>query len=338
MAPRRATSSRGRFSPYIRTAQRWAPRIASGVRFAQKVGRSFGSMTRTNTRLSGSAPSPITFQRDVSTVYRRRRMPYRKRKRWIGMKRRVQAVIDKRLGTNVLHLTDTTPLIRFNGTNSQSYYGGLTLMDLPVRTQVAQAVDRLQPSQPLIGTTGGRAKHVIVGQMNNLTIWNSSETGVAYIDLYYWRAKQNCPVSEFSDIENIWSIGFNTNTLNQPTTGGSTVIASDYGITPWANPGWRKFVQVYKKTRVRLPAGQSTELSLRRARNEYMGSFMLDDQLSLIRGKTEGIFVVWTGGPFIDGTGNAQRAQAQNLVFSRARTLYYKVLQSSVPTAGETTS
>lgn len=293
-----------------------------------------GSRTRTAQRTT--APAPVTTQFDVRTVYKRRRMPYRKKKRWIRQKRSVQAVIDKRLATNVLHLTDAVPLSRSNASGSQTYYGGLTLMDFPVRAQVAGAVDRLQPPNPQIGTVTGRAKHVIVGQMNNLTISNVSGEGVAYMDLYYWRAKQNCPAAEFADIEAIWSQGFTTNVLNAPTTGGTTVAATDYGITPWANPGWRKYVQVYMKRRIRLPAGQSTELSLRRSKNEYMGPHTLDDQLALMRGKTEGIFIVWTGEPYFDTV--YQRARIQNLVFSRVRTLYYKVLQSSVPTAGETTS
>lgn len=209
-------------------------------------------------------------------------------------------------------------------------------MDLPVRTQVAAAVDRLQPANASISNTSGRGKHVIVGQMNNLLIQNLSTEGVAFMDLYYWRATQNCPVAEFADIESVWAAGFNSNVLNAPPTGGTTVAATDYGITPWANPGWRKYVQVYMKRRIRLPAGQSTELSLRRSKNEYMGAYDLDDQISLMRGKTEGIFVVWFGDPFFDTV--LRRARAQTLVFSRVRTLYYKVLQSSVPTAGEATS
>lgn len=260
--------------------------------------------------------------------------PYRKR-RWIRLKKNVNAVIDKRLATNVLHLTDAAPLSRTNTIGLQQYYGGLTLLDAPVRATVQQAVDRLQPTNPAIANPGGRGKHVVVGMMNNLTITNTSTEGTAYIDVYYWRTKKNCAANQYNSIENLWSTGFTQNVENIPVTGGDSLTAPDLGVTPYANPAWRMYIETYMKRRIRLPAGSSTEMSLRSPKSFYSSGESLTNQLSLIRGKTEGIFIVWTGDPYQPTVGAPVRARQQTLIFTRVRTLYYKVLQSSVTTAGE---
>lgn len=323
-------------------ARRWAPYAVPAARTAMRLYRnraSNGSQRRRTVRRS-TAPAPITFQRDASTVYRKRRMPPRKKKRWVRLKRNVNAVINKRLATNVLHLTDIAPLVVTSADGGQQYYGGLSLLDAPVRSAVADAVDRYAPptGAGIVTPIIHRRKWVVVGMMNNLTIKNNSTEGVAYLDLYYWRAKKNCPTAEASSIETLWTTGFQANAYNNAGTGSSTVAATDYGMTPWANPGWREYVDVYMKRRIRLSAGSDTELSLRSGKNFYSPGNILQDNLSLIRGKTEGIFVVFAGDPHIvTPPTTATRARPQTLVFSRVRTLYYKVLEGSLPTAGETT-
>lgn len=236
----------------------------------------------------------------------------------------------------MLHLTDAVPLTRTNDVGKQTYYGGLTLLDAPVRSSVQQAVDRLQPSNPSVATPVGRGKHVVVGMMNNLTITNTSAEGTAYIDVYYWRTKKNLAANQYFSIENLWTAGFTQNVENIPVTGGDSLIAADLGVTPYANPAWRMYIETYMKRRIRLPAGQSTEMSLRSPKNFYSSGESLTNQLSLIRGKTEGIFIVFTGDPYQPTTGSPVRARQQTLIFTRVRTLYYKVLQGSVTTAGET--
>lgn len=300
-----------------------------------------GSQRARTTGRRTTAPGPVTFQRDVSTVYRRKRMSRGKKKRWIRMKRNVNSVINKRLATNVLHLTDAMPLVAASSEGGQGYYGGLTLLDSSVRARVQEAVDRYAPptGAGIVTPTAYRRKHVIVGMMNNLTIKNASSAGVAYIDLYYWRAKKNCAIGDYPNIEDLWITGFQVNAYNNAGTGSTTVAATDYGVTPWANPGWRQYIQVYMKRRIRLAAGSDTELSLRTGKDFYSPGEVLMDQLSLIRGKTEGIFVVFAGDPYVvTDPSTTTRARAQRLVMSRVRTLYYKVMEGSLPTAGETTS
>lgn len=268
-------------------------------------------------------------------------MPRGRKRKWIGLKRRVNAVIDKRLATHVLHLSDDAPLIRTSPINQQTHYGGLTLYDYPTRTAVAQAVDRLQPDQPELPVTNAQLahKHVIVGAMSNLVIKNLSDVGVCYIDVYYWRAKRDVPRSEFTGIEHMWQQGFSYNVQNFPV-GGNIFTHSDVGATPWGNPAFRKFIEIRMKRRIRLSGGSDTELSLRTPKNFYNTGEYFQDQKSLIRYKTEGIFLVYRGDPYTTTSGDppvesSWHARPQILQFSRQRTIYYKVLQDAMRTAGE---
>lgn len=253
----------------------------------------------------------------------------------------MNTVIDSRLATNVLHLRDDVPLERTSLLNSQTYYGGLTLYDRGTRREVAEAVGRLQPDLPYLGGAGEpdptrmAQKFAIVGMMSSLIVKNESDTGTAYIDLYYWRAKRDVPYEEFRGIDNIWSSGWVYNIANAPTT-GSVLVGTDLGSTPWGNPAFRKFVDIRMKRRIRLNAQSSTELSLRTSENFYNSGEYFQDQKSLIRGRTEGIFLVYHGEPYIDTAGGGGiQARPQTLLFSRRRTIYYKVLQNSLRTAGE---
>lgn len=266
-------------------------------------------------------------------------MPYRKKRRWIRLKRSVNAVIDKRLATNVLHLRDTNPTVLETANSptvqeSQHYIGSLTTMfDYQSRQEISEAVNRMQPEMPGVDTpAGGHNKYVVVGWMMNITIRNITATPcVAYLDCYYWRAKRDVPLTEFPHMGTMWVAGFDYNIWNTaPVPKGSPLSHSDLGATPWANPAMRKFVDIYKKTRIRLGQGQDTELSLRSSKSWYNSGEVFNDTKSMIRGVTQGILVVFHGGP--TAVSNAERVQ---LSASRTRTLYYKVLQNSVRTAGE---
>lgn len=266
-------------------------------------------------------------------------MPYRKKRRWIRLKRSVNAVIDKRLATNVLHLRDVNPQVRSSATaqgqsGEQRAFGStFTMFDYVSRQEISAAVNRMQPEMPGVDApVDGYNKYVVVGWMMNIIIRNVTDTpSIAYLDCYYWRAKRDVPSVEFADMENMWANGFDYNMWNTaPVPKGSPLDYSDVGATPWANPAMRKFVEIYKKTRIRLGQGQDTELSLRSSRSWYNNGEAFNDAKSMIRGVTQGILVVFHGGP-----NKVTNAEIVQLSASRTRTVYYKVLQNSVRTAGE---
>lgn len=306
--------------------------IGATAPYVYRAARTFRSMAGSGSgaRTRSSAPRPVTTQFDSRTVYRKRRMPYRKKRRWIRQKRSVNAVLNKRLATNV-------HMLRFNGTTTnavgQQNYIGFALFDTEQRSSLSEAVDRLQPDLPDLMTVipPKVKKYVVVGSMMNAILRNTSESGVAYVDVYYWRAKRDVPAAEFVSLNSIWSQGFGYNVVNTGLAPDSALVHTDPGVTPWANPAMRKFVEIYKKTRIRLGSGQDTELSIRSPKNWYNNGEFFHDQKSLIRGVTNGVLIVFRGGPSA-----TSQSESQTLRWTFERTAYYKVLENSVRTAGET--
>lgn len=306
----------------------WAKRAKTVARVARYAYKAYNGSGKTKTSQRSSAPAPLTSHFDARTVYRKRRMPYAKKRRWIRQKRSVNAVLNSRLGTNV-------SLLRNNGTSSNAIgaqaFLAFTQFDSDQRTLLADAVHRLQPELPLLGVQPGQGtqKFVVVGTMMNVLLRNTTATGVAYLDIYYWTAKRDVPTAEFASINSMWSSGFNYNVINSKA-GESPLVFTDPGVTPWANPVMRKFVNITMKRRVRLPAGADTEISLRSPRNWYNSGEQFNDMKSMLRGVTGGILIVFRGGP----TGTSQ-SEAQTIAFTQERTAYYKVLQGNVMTAGD---
>lgn len=301
--------------------------IYKGVRMYRRY-RAGGSDTRRNTTQS-SAPPPVTAHYDSRIVYRKRRMPYRKKKQWIRTKRQVNAVLNGRLATNVLLARNFNSSV-FNSESRKQNAFGITLNGLADLENVAGRVASLQPDNSILPTVGniGRQKFVIVGSMTTVLMRNISEV-TAVVDVYYWTTKRDVPLAEFSDINQLWSLGFGYNVANFPI-GGSTLIHTDLGVTPWANPGMRRFLRIYQKRRIRLGAGADTELTLRTAKSYYSPGQQFMDQKSLSRGYTQGMLIVFHGMP-----GAESSAEPISLAVTQTSTHYYKVLQNAVMTSGD---
>lgn len=259
-------------------------------------------------------------------------MPYRRKRRWIRLKRSVNAVIDKRLATNVLHLRRVNPTVITAPSGGQGAVH-VVMFDASIRAEISDAVDRMEPIMPGVETpAAGHNKHAVVGWIMNTIIRNTTaEPTVAYLDVYYFRTKRDVPLVEFANMGTMWVDGFNINMYNEATAPkGSPLDHSDLGVTPWANPAMRKFLDIYMKKRIRLGAGQDTELSLRSSKTIYNNGEIFQDQKSFIRGVTQGMLIVFHGGPT-----TITNAESVQLTASTTRTVYYKMLQNSVRTAGE---
>lgn len=209
-----------------------------------------------------------------------------------------------------------------------------TMFERGMRQEIADAVARINsPTQLTTAPQNNSVKHAVVGWMQNIIIRNVSDVStVAYLDLYYWRTKRDVPYDEFASADLLWSNGFTYNATNVDGSANDTALtASDLGVTPWANPAFRKFCEIYMKRRIRLGTGQDTEISLRSPKTFYNNGEYFQDQKSLVRGITQGVLVVFHGGPSFTTT-----AEAVELSASMTRTVYYKVLQGAVRSAGDT--
>lgn len=270
------------------------------------AGRAVGSALRpkiTGTRTHAtsrefSAPAPITGESDWRSLYRRKRYPRRKKKRWVRFVRKVKHILHKQVQPqyNVIVRTDDTAV----AANKQGFTDMFTVLngtgELSYLFDRALAVaDTEGPA--LTSTTKEQLKIGITGYLAEVMLTNiSSPPNLAYVDCYYWRTKRDVPVA-ITGFTNLWieslsDIGANVS----PTVTETTLSADDYGVTPFQGVQLAKSVQIWKKTRIKIPPGGNAQLELRSG-HEYYRRWSYDEHYSLLKGMTQGIFFVIYGGP-----------------------------------------
>lgn len=316
-------------------------RAAYGI--GQYAGRSLynryrGTGSRTTSGSKSANPFPITGEHDARALYRRKRMPRGRRRRWVSFVRRTKAVIQKSLASSFFVALRQAILSSANS-KQNAYDGHVALQSSTTKTnwndipRIHTRVQELATAQSPTGTNYFPDKFSITGYLVETQITNTG-TSTAFIDLYYWRAKRNVayPFNAVTSLglNELMDWAMSTTQPNFPT-GGSTLDRFDYGVTPFQNTVLAKYIQIYKKVRVKLSPGGVTQISQRSGRNHYFNWDYASGQ-TFIAGKTNGIYMIFYGAP---NTTQFVAAPA-DLVFSTNVNYTYQVLQSAIATGGTT--
>lgn len=293
--------------------------VASGVATASNL---FRSRSRTNTSRKQAAPFPITGENDAQTVYRRKRMAFRRKRRWRGFVKKTRAVLDKTLGSHyyVITRTDTGTA----ASNKQGVTGIHAAMGLNGSSGTWGDVNQLvtlASTQTGGGALNDEMKIMITGWLCETQIVNAS-TVTVYIDMYYYRVKRRI-VGSLGDPVTVFAEGLSD--LAQQGTG--TMESTDYGVTPFQSPEWAKNIRVWKKVRVKLAPGGVTQVETRSGRN-YLRNFGVDEHYSADR-CTEGILFVYYGAPSSNNESSSAILIAAPLRFSTNVNYSWRLLQDS---------
>lgn len=327
--------------------------VSRGVPFVQrygpkalKIAKEGYNIYRQNAQSSkkgkSSAPAPITAESDWRGVYRRKPFPRRRRRSWVRFVRKTKAVIAKSLAPSFL--------VRLRQVRAQSASGkqarivnhtvlGSASLFSESSNDLFRIHERLEnlKSQPATGSTIGEFspdRFIVSGWMCETQLVNQGTTTV-YVDCYYWRSKRDW--TEIGDGEfggsNVDSLL--TNLLaNQKTNiplGGSSLQPDDYGVTPFQSGTFSKYVQIYKKTRIKLGVGATAQLETRSGRNHYI-NWLYAQNATFLRGKTEGIYMICYGIPT-----NSDQTSAPVDVRGTTNVNYtYRIVQTSTETGGTT--
>lgn len=304
--------------------------IGGGVRgaaFGARAGYQLSSSLRNRRRFNGK---PLTNQRDMGTMYRRKRMPYRRRKRWISFKRKVQAVTQQMTGklqNIILRGGNVTSLA-----NKQTGYGGHCVMGLNGDGDTNDVSYLFDRANTFLG--GGFLKTAmkiqVTGWMCETQIQNesaaetSSPSGV-WCDLYYWRCKRR--ISSITDsFLGVWTEALGDLSSTVPI-GGSILDWNDYGITPFQG-GLAKGITIWKKVRTYLPPGGVTQIETRSGKN-YSRVWGTDEEYSMDT-CTEGVFMIFYGTP---STTNAT-ADPVNVRLSTNKNYTWRIIQNNINAGG----
>lgn len=304
------------------------------------VKRKFNEYTNRKRVKTGKAKvvGSLSEQRDITTLYRRRRAPRRVRraaKRFTG---RFMYTLDKTQGMKTAVITASTQV---NGSPAGLSTGqgvvGVTMYGYATNTYAAN-IDTWNGDMPWIfarengaypTATSASRKLRFRSCVMNFTVQNTFDEGL-YLDLYFVIARANNgstsdPVVEWNDALNLQSPG------NMPT---AITGSNYYQVTPFDAPSFGHYWLVKSRRRVFMQPTEIYSFQIRDAGNYILPmSDVLDVKMK--RNLTEGVIMVFhnpatdtvtTPGTIIPGGYQAQ--------VTCTKTYHYAETSSSVDVIG----
>lgn len=304
--------------------------IGYGVRTS---GRLANSSSRTLTRTSRATRSGVgvTTDRDFRNVYRKRRMPARKRRQWKRFVRKVDAVAERKRGT--LSCVFNTVHREAVGDNLQRMWG-ITLFGYRGTTAAGQdSYDRdmyeiansTKPGDAPVSVEFWNRKIHFRSGVLDITFRNVHATNAVELDLYEYTVKKDVPFSRLIDL----IINSQSDPAAVTMTGVDPLTHDDVGTTPFQIPSALKYITILKKTKVFIPVSGTATYQIRKPQNRWWSTTELDEKIGTYakRGWTVGLWLVQKGVPGMIA-GVATRALASDVVASVTRTYCLKTIDT----------
>lgn len=314
----------------------------SAIRVGRQLGqyiqkrRSNASRQKGLHSTAGGAPSENTFQHDVQPLYRRRRMPRRKRRAWGRSRKRFQSHLNSRLP--VKNFVKTTSQLQTATLDQQSSFysvcGGVNArvaieLNDDLKDIVTQSVNQAPGTEiPAV------ANKLFLRNMQLENIIRNVSPVLVFLDVYRIYARRDVTIEDFQDNQGLSQIaqdvthvavsGFDTQ-QPPPSWVGANIFR--HGVTPFQNPRFCSYFKIASKTRYRLEPSQTIQLHLRRRVNKVF-DYEKNRNLVYKAGFTTGYFFVFYGSP-TDAAGPAGTvSQACSLRMVRNVTYSYKMVDT----------
>lgn len=259
--------------------QRYLPYAISAAKAVRTGYKVYKTITDTK-RKSGYDQIGVTQQRDARTTYRRKRMPRRKRKRWVSFSRKVRAVVQKDLATLTRVLSTTMDFATYSPVSStQQAYGMVHLNGIMGKAKTGGITDNeigtrdlydcgLVASTPTTSAQKVRMKASILDlTMTNTSKDTSGNTATLEVDLYHvvYKGRKNLR----SDLSSVFTDAANV-------TAGSMTL-NDRGVTPFEIPEVMSLtgMTILKKTKLFIGYGQTATYQLRDPKNHWIDNALL---------------------------------------------------------------
>jgi len=225
----------------------------------------------------------ITTQRDVTNVYRKKRMPRRRRRQWVKFVRKVKAVVYKGLGTKTVLFNEQ--MVAPAAPNDQQRFVTVTLYGFMGSMDASDVTGnrdlyRIALNDPEIFKSGtGTSQVPVNGKLLmgsgilDMTMTNTSETAVE-VDVYLI-------VSGMFTNNRTINDGFND--PNTPTIAGSgngIGLNTHRGATPFDFPQVisANKLKILSKKKYFLPVGNTATYQFRDSRNHYINCSKFHEQ------------------------------------------------------------
>lgn len=267
----------------------------------------------------------ISTQHDVANRYRKKRMPRRRRRRWVSFVKKVRAV---ELAAQPLQFYGYSRLDRVTGAvNVQTYesymIGGTTVTNNDELYQIFQQAYNT-------GSVADAVEHQIIMKSISLDIQiTNTGTAGAVIDVYRVLCRKTFNTATTVDAQFTQALG----ELAAPTGGGS-VTTTNASITAFDAPNWCSYWKILNKKEILLGAGQVTTMQLRNAKNKRIDGKNLSTSPQAIPGYTMAYFFMIRGVP--ENNAGTGRLAATDITFAAQYNLKYAVPPGKTAESGRT--
>ena len=294
----------------ISLAQRAEPYIRQGYRAYKRMNGQGGDTKRR--RLS--TENYVTTQHDSKAQYVRKRMPYKKRKRWSKFSKKVRYVLDKSLGTNTIVFNDAITSTGYQtAVNTTTWQGPQcvamaclfgaggstgTTGNTVGQSDLKQIFE--QGNEPLMGKI--RIKSAVL----DLTLsarYSDANTQNLEVDVYHVIAKGYGKKTD-SGLNDLVSVMKDTwQTIDTNPSSATRVTGIGRGETLFDVPGLLKTCQwqIRKKTKLFIPAGGQVTYQIRDSKDHVINGASFRTQTAANTMQYKGLtqFIVFVAKPII---------------------------------------
>lgn len=250
----------GKARPYVNTAMK----VYRGV---QKFRKAYNSYTKTKKK---SATNTVTAQYDTTMQYRRKKMPYRKKKAWIKFSRKVNAVISKAHGTKTAVFNGTCYRQIAGGSAEQGVLGcflygksgiwnqGGGIAEVGLRDLYEMVKDRADDNRKFMYTSA----------VLDLTAKNVGTANLE-VDVYFVSFGEDLSEKGECFQEAVRAAEAETSTINAQYTG---LTLQQRGVTLFDLPVLTKALKmkIWNKRKYFLPVGQTFTYQYRDPKNHFI--------------------------------------------------------------------
>ncbi len=285
--PKTLSRSR-RYGMFPRGSLQVARRVYQGARFASKA----YTLYKRRFKKHGRYGVGLTNQYDRTNVYRKKRMPYRKRKRWSSFVKKVRAAENKTLGTRT-RVFNNRILLSTNDltTNSpQQLFRSVTLYgnedDTSVNPQAGSVRNDIRQITVDDGQIAQSGRIQMISGIFDMTLVNASRDALGNpmgveLDVYLVTARKRFEYktgaqSFWTDVEGMLADG---NLTSGQIGDKAKIKTSDIGVTPFdfscgiSNAG----IKILSKKKYFLPNGNQMTYQIRDPRNRLISKEISDN-------------------------------------------------------------
>jgi len=267
-----------RFRPYAQAAMRLYRNAYSVSKRQAPVRRGYQTSRGNSTR--GTDGSGVTTQYDKKTIYYKRRMPRYKKRQWIRFSRKVNAVLEKGLGTKTClfntPVTDVNP-VGGQGVITVGFYAQNGLADLPGNNYAGlKDIHAMMSNDPMNLTGKMKFKSGIL----DVTFQAETDNTVG-LELDIYELVFNGKTSPYTNVNAMF---VQAAAVTQNISGAGTGLTiTTRGCTPFDLPEVFSIghFSVQKKVKYLLPPGNTCTYQIRDPKMYILNKEDVLDQISM---------------------------------------------------------